>query len=65
MRPPVTITTDGAIGLTKAIDAMWPKSWRIRCWFHSVPRRLQTWGLQRASPATTSPAGSWRQRVAA
>jgi putative transposase len=36
MRPPVTITTDGAIGLTKAIDAMWPKSWRIRCWFHKM-----------------------------
>jgi len=32
MRPPVTIPTDGALGLTKAIDAMWPKSLRIRCW---------------------------------
>jgi transposase-like protein len=31
---PVTITTDGALGLTKAIDAMWPQSLRIRCWFH-------------------------------
>jgi putative transposase len=36
MRPPVTITTDGAIGLTKAIDTMWPKSLRIRCWFHKM-----------------------------
>lgn len=26
MQTPVTITTDGALGLTKAIDAMWPKS---------------------------------------
>ena len=34
MRPPVTITTDGALGLTKAIASMWPKSLRIRCWFH-------------------------------
>src|SRR5215470_8707343 len=34
MRPPVTITTDGAAGLTKALDAVWPKSLRIRCWFH-------------------------------
>ena len=25
MRTPVTITTDGALGLTKAIDTMWPK----------------------------------------
>ena len=32
--PPVTITTDGALGLTKAIDARWPKSLRLRCWFH-------------------------------
>ena len=36
MQPPVTITTDGAIGLTKAIDTMWPKSLRIRCWFHKM-----------------------------
>ena len=34
MPTPVTITTDGALGLTKAIDAMWPKALRIRCWFH-------------------------------
>src|SRR5215470_10059369 len=33
MQSPVTITTDGALGLTKAIDTMWPKSLRIRCWF--------------------------------
>ena len=30
---PGTITTDGATGLTQAIDAVWPKSLRIRCWF--------------------------------
>ena len=36
LRPPATITTDGAIGLTQAIDAMWPKSLRIRCWFHKM-----------------------------
>lgn len=40
MQVPVTITTDGAPGLTKAIDAMWPKSLRIRCWFHKM-RNLQ------------------------
>jgi putative transposase len=34
MRTPITISTDGAGGLTKAIDTMWPKSLRIRCWFH-------------------------------
>jgi putative transposase len=36
LRPPATITTDGAIGLTQAIDAVWPKSLRIRCWFHKM-----------------------------
>jgi putative transposase len=41
MQPPVTITTDGAIGLTKAIDAMWPKSLRIRCWFHKMQNLQQ------------------------
>lgn len=41
MQPPVTITTDGAIGLTKAIDAIWPKSLRIRCWFHKMQNLQQ------------------------
>jgi putative transposase len=31
LQTPVTITTDGAPGLIKAIDAMWPQSLRIRC----------------------------------
>lgn len=34
MQTPVTITPDGAVGLTKAIAALWPKSKRIRCWLH-------------------------------
>ena len=29
---PLTITSDGAPGLLRAIDEIWPKSWRIRCW---------------------------------
>ena len=41
MQVPVTITTDGAIGLTKAIEAMWPKSLRIRCWFHKMQNLQQ------------------------
>jgi transposase-like protein len=36
MRTPATITTDGAAGLTKALDTMWPKSLRIRGWFHKM-----------------------------
>jgi putative transposase len=38
---PVTITTDGAAGLTKAIDAIWPKALRIRCWFHKMQNLQQ------------------------
>jgi putative transposase len=41
MQTPVTITTDGALGLTKAIDTMWPKSLRIRCWFHKMQNLQQ------------------------
>lgn len=41
MQVPVTITTDGAIGLTKASDARWPKSLRIRCWFHQMQNLQQ------------------------
>jgi transposase-like protein len=37
----VTITTDGAAGLTKAIDAIWPKALRIRCWFHKMQNLQQ------------------------
>jgi putative transposase len=36
LQPPVTSTTDGAPGLTKAIDVSWPKALRIRCWFHKM-----------------------------
>jgi transposase-like protein len=41
MRTPATITTDGALGLTKAIDALWPKALRIRCWFHKMQNLQQ------------------------
>ena len=36
MRTPITITTDGARGLTKAIDTRGPKALRIRWWFHTM-----------------------------
>jgi putative transposase len=49
MQTPVTITTDGALGLTKAIDALWPQSLRIRCWFHKMQN------LQQKVPALAWP----------
>jgi putative transposase len=41
VQTPVTITTDGAAGLTKALDAIWPKALRIRCWFHKMQNLQQ------------------------
>jgi putative transposase len=41
LQTPVTITTDGAAGLTKALDAIWPKALRIRCWFHKMQNLQQ------------------------
>jgi putative transposase len=41
LRTPITMTTDGAIGLTKAVDALWPQALRIRCWFHNMRNLMQ------------------------
>jgi putative transposase len=56
---------DGHLGLWAALGEQYPTLAEQRCWNHSVPRRLQARRLQRASPANTSQAGSWRQRIAA
>ena len=36
LRIPTAVTTDGAPGLIKAVEAVFPKSLRIRCWFHRM-----------------------------
>ena len=36
MRLPTTVTSDGAPGLIAAINAVFPNSIRIRCWFHRL-----------------------------
>jgi putative transposase len=41
LRTPLTITTDGAPGLIKAIEEVWPRSKRIRCWFHKMQNLMQ------------------------
>ena len=41
LQTPVTITTDGAPGLIKAVDFVWPRSLRIRCWFHKMQNLVQ------------------------
>ncbi|MGH9046411.1 MAG: IS256 family transposase [Acidimicrobiales bacterium] len=34
LRLPTTVTTDGAPGMIKAVDVVFARSIRIRCWFH-------------------------------
>jgi transposase-like protein len=41
LQTPVTITTDGAPGLSKAVEAMGPRSLRIRGWFHQMQNLYQ------------------------
>ncbi|MBC7228808.1 MAG: transposase [Actinobacteria bacterium] len=36
LKPPLTVTGDGAPGLTKAAETMWPKAERISCWTHKT-----------------------------
>ena len=36
LQTPLTVTSDGAAGVTQAIDVMWPTSKRIRCWVHKM-----------------------------
>ncbi len=36
MSVPATVTTDGAPGLIKAVEAIWPEAERIRCWVHKM-----------------------------
>lgn len=33
---PLTITTDGAPGLLRAVGEVWPRSLRVRCWAHKM-----------------------------
>lgn len=36
LRVPLTITTDGAPGLLRAVQEVWSQSLRIRCWVHKM-----------------------------
>ncbi len=38
---PLTVTTDGAPGLIRAVEEVWPASLRLRCWVHKM-RNLET-----------------------
>lgn len=49
LRTPLTITTEGALGLTQAIETMGPKAFRSRCWDHKM-QNFQQQGPARAWP---------------
>jgi transposase-like protein len=36
MPTPLTVTSDGAPGCIRAVEAMWPEAERVRCWVHKV-----------------------------
>ena len=36
MNVPLAVTSDGVPGVIKAIEAVFPKSLRIRCWRHKL-----------------------------
>ena len=36
LRMPTTVTTDGAPGMIKAVDVVFERTVRIRCWFHRL-----------------------------
>lgn len=40
LKTPLTITSNSAPGLIKAIEAMWPEAERIRCWVHKMKNLL-------------------------
>jgi putative transposase len=62
---PILGVTDGAPGLIRAFEEVFPRSLRQRCLAHSVPRRAQTRRMRCSSPDRTSESGSLGQRVAA
>jgi transposase-like protein len=37
---PLTVTTDGAPGLIRAVETIWPQAERIRCWMHKMQNLL-------------------------
>lgn len=57
MLAPLTVTSDGAPGLIKAIEAMWPEAERIRCWVHKM-RNIQHPGQGSRRPARSGQASA-------
>jgi transposase-like protein len=66
LRVPLSITTDGAPGMIKAVEAMFPKSLRLRCWVHRMTNLLQkvppvVWPEVKAEIVEVRDASSYKQ----
>lgn len=55
---PLTVTTDGAPGLIRAVEAIWPETERIRCWVHKM-----TNVLDKVPEAFRSTLKAWLQAI--
>jgi hypothetical protein len=71
LKEPTTVTSDGAPGLIKAVEAVFPRSLRVRCWFHRLAnvrsklpdeRPLGSWprSMQYGTPRPWTPPGPLR-----
>ncbi len=66
LRVPVAINSDGAPGAVKAIEVMFPKSLRLRCWVHRMKNLSQKvppvqWPELKAEVVEVRDASSYRQ----
>lgn len=66
LRMPVSITTDGAPGAIKAVEAMFPRSLRLRCWVHRMVNLSQKvppvqWPEVKAEIVEVRDASSYKQ----
>jgi len=55
--PPLTMTSDGAPGMLRALDEVFPQSVRIRCWMHKMQNVLGKLPKLRAPKSR----GGWRR----
>lgn len=58
LQPPLTVTTDGAPGLIRAVERQWPNAVRIRCGAHKV-RNV----LSRVPEAAQAQVRSWLYEI--
>ncbi len=72
LRPPTSVTCDGAPGLINAVSQVFPRSLRIRCWYHKManlrsklPAEAAEEFLAHARAARDAPTGEAGRAMAA